>query len=120
MTSPTTTGRPGTGNIIATVIFFVLLAGAAFLAVVLSGFFVMATDSCGTTGTTCNTDFVAYALIVVWGGVVVALVGATVGTLVSGLRHRTTWWWPLLGVLVVLVTFVGGLVLVGQMGTAAT
>ena len=45
-----------------------------------------------------------------------AVVGATVGTIVSGLRHRATWLWPLIGLAVVLVSFVGGLVLVGQMG----
>jgi len=101
------------------VIFFVLLAGAAFFAVLLSFFFVMASDSCGATGVTCNTDWIVYAYIVVWGGVALALVGATVGTIVGGLRHRATWMWPLIGIGVVVVSFVAGFVVLGQIGSGS-
>jgi hypothetical protein len=77
----------------------------------------MGTDSCSVTDAGCNTDALFYAVVATWGGVALAVVGATVGTIVSGLRHRSTWLWPLIGLAVVLVSFVGGLVLVGQMGS---
>jgi hypothetical protein len=120
MTQPTAPERTNTANIVATVIFFVLLAGAAFFAVLLSAFFVMASDSCGATGVTCNTDWIVYAYIVVWGGVALALVGATVGTIIGGLRHRATWMWPLIGIGVVVVSFIGGFIVLGQTGSGST
>ena len=116
MTQPATANRPGTANLVTTILLFALLLGAGLLAVVLSGFFVMGTDSCGSTEAGCNTDPLFYAFVVVWGGVGLAVVGATIGTVVSGVRHRPTWFWPLLGLGVVLVSFIGGLVLLGQMG----
>jgi hypothetical protein len=117
MMQPATAPRPGAGNLVATILLFALLLGAGLLAVVLSGFFVMGTDSCSVTDAGCNTDALFYAVVATWGGVALAVVGATVGTIVSGLRHRSTWLWPLIGLAVVLVSFVGGLVLVGQMGS---
>ena len=123
MTQPTAgppTSRTNTTNVVLTVIFFVLLAGAAFVAVLLSAFFVMASDSCGATAVTCNTDWIVYAYIVVWGGVALALVGATVGTILGGLRHRATWMWPLIGIVVVVASFIAGFIVLGQMGTGST
>jgi hypothetical protein len=105
--------RSNTANTAATVVLFVLLAGLALLAVVLSGFFVMATDPCGGT-TTCDTDALFYAYLATWGGIAVAIVGSAVGTIVTGLRHGLTWYWPLIGIAVVLVSFVAGLALTSR------
>jgi hypothetical protein len=118
-TLPGAPSRPGTANLVVTIVLFVLLLGVGLLAVTLSGFFVMATDSCGATGVTCNTDAVVYALFAVWGGVALAVGGAAVGAIVSGARHRATWSWPLVGLGVVIIAFAGGVLLMSRVGSGS-
>ena len=107
-------------NIVATVILFALLAVVAFLALLWSVFFAMASDWCQAAGGPCDTDWLAYANIVAGGGVGLALVGATVGTVVDSRRHRSTWVWPLMGTVVIVLTFLAGVALAGQIGSRPT
>lgn len=55
-----------------------------------------------------------------WGGVGVALVGATVGTVVDSRRQRSTWVWPLMGTVVTVLTFLAGVALAPQIGSRPT
>jgi len=91
---------------VVTVIGFIALAISVIIAIFLTGFFAMATDSCFDD---CNTSRVGIGLLVSFVGFGVAVVVATVGAMVAARRDWIRLIWPLLGiVVVVLAVFVGG------------
>jgi hypothetical protein len=71
-----------------------ILAGAG--SVMLSPFFVMATDACGADN--CNLDRLTWAYVVTWGGVALAAVVAVAGVVRAARRGTAMWIWPVVGV----------------------
>ena len=91
---------------VATVVLSVLTALIGAASVAFSGFFVMATDSCGARD--CNESRLGQAYWWTWGGVALAALIAVVGILVARRRRRTMWVWPALALVVVIAAFAVG------------
>lgn len=90
--------RRSAPDVVATVVLSVLTTLIAAASVVFSGFFVMATDSCGWHE--CDESRLGWAYGWTWGGVVVAALVALVGIVVANRRggpcgcgRRWRWWW---------------------------
>ncbi len=93
-------------SIIFTLLSVVVAVGLGLVAVMLA----MMTDSCGAQ--TCNTDVVSigYMVAVVGPGVVTMLF--IVLTIVASARRRTSWWLPLLGMLLAGLTVAVGAMMI--------
>ena len=87
----------------------------AAASVVFSGFFVMATDSCGWHE--CDESRLGWAYGWTWGGVVVAALVALVGIVVANRRGRPMWVWPAVALVVVIGTFAIGVHVAGSVVT---
>ncbi|MGB3605071.1 MAG: hypothetical protein WBA38_16165 [Gordonia sp. (in: high G+C Gram-positive bacteria)] len=79
------------------------LLGFGSLAVFYSFFFAMATDAC-FTGSDCREDLVGPAMMSIWVAVGLAWLTALIGTIVSTVRRRMFFYWPLIGLV---ITFIG-------------
>ena len=105
--SPNRKGR-SPADIVVTVLLFAVMIFAALASFYMSLFFAMATDRCYSESD-CNEDLLGTAYAFAWGGIFVGVVGATVGTVVAACTRISMWIWPLLGTIVVVVTFFVGL-----------
>jgi hypothetical protein len=85
---------------VVTAILAVLTAGAS---VMLSPFFVMATDACGSDN--CDLSRLNWAYVVTWGGVALAVVVAVAGVVRAARRGTVMWIWPVVAIALVVVTF---------------
>lgn len=85
------------GKRIATALLWAaLLAGAGYM-LIIAPLMVMATDACAYQD--CREHLATYGVYVAWGGAVVALLVAGIGTVVTR-RRALLWVWPLLGLAV--------------------
>lgn len=100
------------GEVAVTVFAAALALLAAAASVLLSPFFVMATDPCGADN--CDFSRLTWAYVVTWGGVAVAVVLAVVGMALAARRRTRMWIWPVSAFLLVVVTFAGGVLLAGS------
>jgi len=69
----------------------------------------MATDSCGTND--CDESKIAWAYVVTWGGVALAVIVAVAGMVIAARRGTAMWIWPALALLLVVAAFAGGFAL---------
>ncbi len=84
------------------------LSVVGMCAVYFSFFFAMAADACYSDAQCPQQDLIGVGMVTVWVGTAVALLVAFVGTLVSLLRKRYFWYWPLIGVpIVIAATWIG-------------
>ena len=104
MTAPEHSRRPG--DTVATAVLGALAVLAAAGAVLVSPFFVMATDSCGSDN--CDMSRITLAYVVTWGGVALAAAIAVLGIVRAARRHRTMWHWPAVALAMVAVSFALG------------
>ena len=88
---------------VATVITAVLAVVAAAASVMISPFFVMATDGCGPDN--CHMAALSWAYVVTWGGVALAALVAVVGMVRAARRGTAMWIWPLVATALIAVTF---------------
>lgn len=86
------------GTVLGWVALLLAAAGAAFISL----FFVMITDSC-TGGPECDLDLVEQGAGIVWIGDAAALLTALVGTVICAVKRRYMFYWPLIGVVIVVV-----------------
>lgn len=92
----------------ATAILAALTLPVALASFAFSGYFELATDTCGRD---CGRPWVALAYLVAWGGLVVALAVAVVGIVVAARRMTLMWIWPALAILLMLGSFFAGVML---------
>jgi hypothetical protein len=93
-------------------VLLLLLCAAAF---VVSMFAAMGTDSCSSQS--CSVALIGLAYAVAWGGIGASILVAAVGILVSAIKRRTMFGWPVTGLVMLTVTMaVGGLLLFGAVG----
>jgi len=104
---PTRKGRSPV-DVVVTVLLFAVLVLAALASFYVSLYFAMATDGC-YSDSDCNEDLLGPAYAFAWGGIFVGFVGAIVGTVVAACTRIWMWIWPLLGTIVIVVTFLIGL-----------
>lgn len=84
------------------------LALVSIGAVYMSIFFVMAGDGCYSAEACPEQELIGTGIVTVWAGAAFALVIALVGSIVSLIRRRCLWYWPLVGIpVVVLATWIG-------------
>jgi len=100
-------GRPAVDTV-ATVILVLVLLLVAAASFALSGYFEMATDTCGRD---CGKPWVPLAYLVTWGGLVVAVGTAATGIVVAVRRAALMWIWPALAILLVFGSFGAGIAL---------
>ncbi|WP_248488946.1 hypothetical protein [Tsukamurella sp. PLM1] len=95
-------------DIIAGCTFWAVLSLLGMCAVYFSFFFAMAADGCYSATRCPHEELIGTGMVTVWGGVAAALLIALVGSLVSLVRRRCFWYWPLLGIpIVVVATWIG-------------
>lgn len=98
--------RRTAGDTIATVVLAVLAVLAAIAAVLISPFFVMATDACGPDN--CDMSELTMAYVMTWGGVALAALLGVIGTVRAARRHTTLWHWPAAALALVIAGFAIG------------
>jgi hypothetical protein len=115
MTAPPTPPhrRPFTTlDLVLTPLLSVVLLLSCGVAVVVSMFAAMGTDSCSSQR--CSATMIGLAYAVAWGGVIASILVAAIGVLVSAVKRKTMFGWPVAGLVVLVATTVlGGLLLVG-------
>lgn len=101
----------------ATVVAAVLAVLAAGASVMISPFFVMTTDGCGPDN--CHMAALSWAYVVTWGGVALAVLVAVVGIVRAARRGTTMWIWPVVALVLVVVTFGLGFLLAASVSAAS-
>jgi hypothetical protein len=97
-----------TTDLVLTPLFGIgLLLGCA-AGFVYSGFAVMATDGCGGTPDKCDYGLINGAYVVAWGAIALAILVALVGIVVSAVKRRTMFIWPLIGGVILVAGMVAG------------
>lgn len=89
---------------------FLFTAGAiitAFASIILSWFFVMATDGCGLSDS-CPRGRLDLAYLVTWGGIGLAIVTMAAGMIISARRQWIFAVWPLVSILIIAGTWYAG------------
>ena len=102
-------GRVATWDVICSAVLWAILFIAAAVAAWLSLFFAFASDACPTDG--CQPvpfHIDAFIYPVTWGGIGIALLLATAGSLVSVWRRWYMFFWPLIGIGTVMTSFLAG------------
>jgi hypothetical protein len=92
-----------TADRIATVVTALLAVLTAGAAVLLSPFFVMTTDACGSDN--CDLSRLNWAYVVTWGGVALAAVLAVAGVVRAARRGTVMWIWPVVAIALIVLTF---------------
>jgi hypothetical protein len=104
-------------DLVLTPVLSVLLLVLCGLALVMSMFAAMGMDSCGINHE-CSATLIGLAYACAWGGIGTAVLVALVGVLVSAVKRKTMFGWPIAGIgVLVLGTVVGGLVLMGAVSS---
>ena len=97
-------------DLILTIVLLVVMIGLALLASFLSFFLAFASDSCGS-GITCDYDRMATGMLLAMvGPLAVALLVLIAGVVMLVLRRRA-FWIPIVGIVLVIAVFVGGVAL---------
>ncbi|MET9024799.1 hypothetical protein ABZW96_04170 [Nocardia sp. NPDC004168] len=91
----------------------VLGAAAAYFTV----FFAFASDPCGQDN--CRTEYLGWAFAVSWGGTATAIVGVTAILVLAAIKRWYMWYWPVLAMALIVLSFAGGVALASQVYTGA-
>ncbi|TIC80796.1 hypothetical protein [Nocardioides sp. GY 10127] len=110
--------RARTGDVVATVVEIVLLGALGLLATIGAALLVMASDSCGSGTTECDTGLLGAGVLLAAVAPWVALVPAAVWAIARLVRGRSGWWVVLLSVPGYLVLAGVGVLLVARGVTA--
>lgn len=106
MKLPATRTKISPIDVIFTAILYLIAVLISFALIFWSFFFVMATDACGPDD--CHTGYLTAAYFVTWGGVVAALTGSLVMIFVAASKRWMMWFWPLIAIATIVVTFALG------------
>ncbi|TWS19536.1 hypothetical protein FK529_10130 [Tsukamurella asaccharolytica] len=99
------TRRSAAADVAAGTVLWILLLVIAYLAAMFAGFYAMAADGCPIDGPCAAAEAAGRAIYLQWGGIAAIVVGAFVGTVLQARRRRYWFYWPLVGIgLVVLCT----------------
>lgn len=108
MTEPAPrTQRSAAADTATGVLLWIVLLGIAYAAAMFAGFYAMAADGCPVDAPCAAADEAGRAIHLQWGGIAAIVVGAFAGSVVRARRQRYWFYWPLVGIgLVVLCTVV--------------
>ena len=97
-------------DLILTIVLLVVMIGLALLASFLSFFLAFASDSCGS-GITCDYDRMATGMLVAMVGPLAVGLLAMIAAVVLLVLRRLAFWIPIVGIVLVIAVFVGGVAL---------
>ncbi len=101
------TQRSAAADVAAGAVLWILLLGIAYIAAMFAGFYAMAADGCPVDAPCAAAEAAGRAIYLQWGGIAAIIVGTFVGSVVQARRGRYWFYWPLVGIgLVVLCTVV--------------
>ena len=115
--APRPTSTHSTADIAGAVVLGTIQAVLSFLAFALSGFFMMASDSCDSPAQCDSIEQTAWiAMFVVWGSIALGAVITIAGMIHAGRRHQYMSLWPLFGIVAVVLGFFLGFEIVSSTG----
>ena len=97
-------------DLILTIVLLVVMIGLALLASFLSFFLAFASDSCGS-GITCDYDRIATGMLVAMVGPLAVGLLVLIAAVVMLVLRRLAFWIPIVGIVLVIGVFVGGVAL---------
>jgi len=97
-------------DLVLTIVLLAVMVGAALLASFLSFFLAFAGDSCGAS-VACDTDRIAAGMLVAMIGPLAVALLALIAAVVVLVLKRIAFWIPILGIVLVVGVFVGGVAL---------
>ena len=97
-------------DLVLTIVLLVVMIGLALLASFFSFFLAFGGDSCGAS-VTCDTDRIAAGMLVAMIGPLAVALLALIAAVVVLVLRRIAFWIPILGIVLVVGVFVGGVAL---------
>ncbi|MBF6469909.1 hypothetical protein IU427_32825 [Nocardia beijingensis] len=106
-----------TWDVVLAIVLYCVAAVLGSAAAYFTLFFAFATDPCGTDN--CRTDYLGWAFAVSWGGTALAIVGVTGMLILAAVKRWYMWYWPVLAIVLIVLSFAGGLALTSQVYTGS-
>lgn len=104
--------RRSTADTVATALLMALLVAVGGFAALWTLFGMMATDRCSPgPNDPCNDALIGVAYLVGWGGLALAGILALTGTIRASRKAQPMFVWPLMGLLLVVVSVIGWVLL---------
>lgn len=104
--------RTRTWDLVLALVLYACAAALGLVAAYFTVFFAFATDPCSPNK--CREGYLVAAFAVSWGGTALALLGSLVMIIVAAVKRWYMWYWPVLAMVLIVATFVGGAVLASE------
>ncbi|WP_069161346.1 hypothetical protein [Nocardia altamirensis] len=119
MAQPQFPARPQqrTWDLVLALVLYSIAAALGLVAAYFTVFFAFAADPCSANN--CRDGYLGAAFAVSWGGTAVALVGSLVMVIVAAVQRWYQWYWPVLAMIMIVASFLGGVALASQVYTGS-